>query len=172
MTTRIRSFVVLVTAVLLQATIFSEFRLFGASVEVLLLVTILAGYHGGPEHGAIFGFFASLFQDALTGAPFGLHAMVYSPLAVGVSSIEDRLVESLPIVYGLGLVIAVALGASLAGFTGLLFGQTAIENGLLIKRSVIAGLISAAVAPPINKIVQWSLSMSIPGAVELRIPEK
>ena len=41
MTTRIRSFVVLVTAVLLQATIFSEFRLFGASVEVLLLVTIL-----------------------------------------------------------------------------------------------------------------------------------
>ena len=89
MTTRIRSFVVLITAVLLQATIFSEFRLSGTSVEVLLLVTILAGYHGGPEHGAIFGFFASLFQDALTGAPFGLHAMVYSPLAVGVSSIED-----------------------------------------------------------------------------------
>ena len=81
----------------------------------------------------------------------------YSPLAVGVSSIEDRLVESRPVVYGLGLVVAVALGASLAGFTGLLFGQTAIENGLLIKRSVIAGLVSAAVAPQINKIIQWSL---------------
>ena len=50
MTTRIRSFVVLVTAALLQATIFTEFRFLGASVEVLLLVTILAGYHGGPEH--------------------------------------------------------------------------------------------------------------------------
>ncbi|HJP16970.1 MAG TPA: rod shape-determining protein MreD [Acidimicrobiales bacterium] len=172
MTTRIRSFVVLVTAALLQATIFSEFRFLGASAEILLLVTVLAGYHGGPDHGAIFGFFASLLQDALTGAPFGLHAMVYSPLAVGVSSLEDRLVESRPIVYGIGLVLAVIIGTSLAGFTGLLFGQTAITNVLLIKKSIIAGLTTAIVAAPINKSIQWSLSMSNPGVVELRIPEK
>ncbi len=172
MTTRIRSFVVLLTAALLQATIFSEFRFSGASAEILLLVAVLAGYHGGPEHGAIFGFFASLLQDALTGAPFGLHAMVYSPLAVGVSSLEDRLVESRPIIYGIGLAVAVTIGTSFAGFTGLLFGQTAITTALLIKKSIIAGLVSAIVAAPINKIVQWSLSMSISGAVEMRIPEK
>ena len=172
MTTRIRSFVVLVTAALLQATIFTEFRFLGASVEVLLLVTILAGYHGGPEHGSIFGFFASLLQDVLTGAPFGLHAMVYAPLAVGVSSLEDRLVESRPAIYGLGLALAIATGTALAGFTGLLFGQTAITSSLLINRSILAGITSALVAAPINKILLWSLSLSTPGALELRIPGK
>ena len=172
MTTRIRSFVVLVTAALLQATIFTEFRFLGASVEVLLLVTILAGYHGGPEHGSIFGFFASLLQDVLTGAPFGLHAMVYAPLAVGVSNLEDRLVESRPAIYGLGLALAIATGTALAGFTGLLFGQTAITSSLLINRSILAGITSALVAAPINKIILWSLSLSTPGALELRIPGK
>ena len=172
MTTRIRSFVVLVTALLLQATIFTEFRFLGASVELLLLVTILAGYHGGPEHGSIFGFFASLLQDVLTGAPFGLHAMVYAPLAVGVSSLEDRLVESRPVIYGLGLALAISIGTTLAGFTGLLFGQTAITSSLLISRSILAGVTSALVAAPINKIILWSLSLSTPGALELRIPGK
>ena len=172
MTTRIRSFVVLVTAALLQATIFTEFRFLGASVEVLLLVTILAGYHGGPEHGSIFGFFASLLQDVLTGAPFGLHAMVYAPLAVGVSSLADRLVESRPVIYGLGLALAISIGTALAGFTGLLFGQTAITSSLLINRSILAGITSALVAAPINKIILWSLSLSTPGALELRIPGK
>ena len=172
MTTRIRSFVVLVTAALLQATIFTEFRFLGASVEVLLLVTVLAGYHGGPEHGSIFGFFASLLQDVLTGAPFGLHAMVYAPIAVGVSSLEDRLVQSRPVIYGLGLALAIAAGTTLAGLAGLLFGQTAITSDLLIKRAVLAGITSAIVAAPINKIIVWSLSLSTPGALELRIPEK
>ena len=98
--------------------------------------------------------------------------MVYAPLAVGVSSLEDRLVESRPAIYGLGLALAIATGTALAGFTGLLFGQTAITSSLLINRSILAGITSVLVAAPINKIILWSLSLSTPGALELRIPGK
>ena len=86
--------------------------------------------------------------------------MVYAPIAVGVSSLEDRLVQSRPVIYGLGLALAIAAGTTLAGLAGLLFGQTAITSDLLIKRAVLAGITSAIVAAPINKIILWSLSLS------------
>ncbi|SVC89068.1 uncharacterized protein METZ01_LOCUS341922, partial [marine metagenome] len=68
---------VLVTAVALEGTLLDELRVGGVSVELLLLVSVLTGYHGGPERGAITAFFAGLLHDSIVGAPLGLHALVY-----------------------------------------------------------------------------------------------
>ena len=89
MTTRIRSFVVLVTAVLLQATIFSEFRLFGASVEVLLLVTILASYHGAQIFEAI-GLGADVIDIAFSGTTSRVAGMTLAELANETLSLHAK----------------------------------------------------------------------------------
>ena len=66
MTHRFRVLALLLTATVAQVTVFDEVRVAGASVEYLLLVSVLAGYHGGPERGAVVAFFGGLLHDAVT----------------------------------------------------------------------------------------------------------
>ena len=91
MTHRFRVLALLLTATVAQVTVFDEVRVAGASVEYLLLVSVLTGYHGGPERGAVVAFFAGLLHDAVTVTPMGLHALVYPSLAVATSHLEVRL---------------------------------------------------------------------------------
>ena len=107
MTPRLRVLLVLVTAVALEGTLLDELRVDGVSVELLLLVAVLTGFHGGPERGAITAFFAGLLHDSIVGAPLGLHALVYPPLAVAVSSLELRMLRSTPVTGGLAVLAAV-----------------------------------------------------------------
>ncbi len=78
MTGRLRVVAILLTAVTVQVTVFEEIRVSGVSVELLLLVSILAGFHGGPERGAVVAFCAGLLHDTITATPLGLHALVYA----------------------------------------------------------------------------------------------
>ncbi len=170
MTGRVRSLVVLVTGLLLQATICTEFRHRGVSVELLLLVTVLAGYHGGPDRGAVVGFFAGLLHDSLVGAPLGLHALVFPPVAVAVSSLEQRMLRSTPLLDGLAVAAAVASGTAAASMAGLVFGQESVDAAALVERAVRAGVLTAVVAAPVNRVVRWSMAGSGPASIELRTP--
>ena len=46
MNTWLRVLTLLVTAAILQSSIFTELRIDGMGVELLLLISILSGYHG------------------------------------------------------------------------------------------------------------------------------
>ena len=172
MTTRLRFTLILLTARLLQATVLAEFRFLGVSVELLLLVTVLVAFHGGPERGAWVGLAASLIQDALTGAPFGIHALIYAPLALAVSSLEDRTVGASPALNGLGLALVVASGSALVSIAGLLFGQIAISFETLSERAMLAGFLTALIAKPVNEVIRWSVDGVVAGEIELRSPQR
>ena len=81
MSGRIRVAALLLTGLVVQATLFTEIRVQGASVELMMLMAILAGFHGGPQRGAIVAFCAGLLQDSIAATPLGLHALVFPPLA-------------------------------------------------------------------------------------------
>ena len=49
---------IIITAVLLQSTVFSQLRLLGVRPELLYLVTILVALQEGPNEGALVGFTA------------------------------------------------------------------------------------------------------------------
>jgi rod shape-determining protein MreD len=151
--------------------VLAEFRFLGVSVELLLLVTVLVAFHGGPERGAWVGLAASLIQDALTGAPFGIHALIYAPLALGVSSLEDRTVGASSALNGLGLALVVASGSVLVSIAGLLFGQIAIPLETLGERALVAGFLTALIAKPVNEVIRWSVDGVVAGEIELRNPQ-
>lgn len=168
MTARLRILVVLLSAIVAQATICSEFRIAGVGVELMLLVTILAGFHGGPERGAFVAFWAGLLYDAVTTAPLGLHALVFPPIAIAVSSLERRMLRSTLVTNGITVAIAVAAGTVAVAAVGEIFGQASFDPGTLGERTFISALITTAVAAPVNRVVAWAASAGLPVTIELR----
>ena len=53
MNTWLRVLTLLIGAGILQASSFREIRVGGTGVELLLLISVLSGYHGGPLRGAV-----------------------------------------------------------------------------------------------------------------------
>ena len=114
MTARLRILVVLLSATLAQATVCSEFRIGGVGVELMLLVTILAGIHGGPERGALVAFWAGLLYDSIPTAPLGLHALGFPSVAMAVSSLERRMLRNTLVTDALAVAASVAIGSTAA----------------------------------------------------------
>ncbi|MGH2738127.1 MAG: rod shape-determining protein MreD, partial [Actinomycetota bacterium] len=56
---------VVVTALLLQSTVFAQIKLGGAKPELMYLVTVVLAILEGPASGAIAGFSAGMAQDFL-----------------------------------------------------------------------------------------------------------
>ncbi len=168
MTQRLRVLLVLLTGLALEGTILDEFRVQGVAVELLLMVAILTGYHGGPERGAATAFLAGLLHDSVVGSPLGLHALVFPPVAVAVSSVERRMLRSTPLANGLALFIAISAGQGLASLVGVLFGLLGDSTEVFIRQALISGMFSVAVSVPVNRVVRWAAIGDLPGTIELR----
>ena len=168
MSGRLRILVVLVSAALVQTTVCSEFRIAGVSAELMLLVTVLAGFHGGPERGAIVAFWAGLLYDSVTTAPLGLHALVFPLIAVAVSSLERRMLRSTSLTDALGVAVAVGAGVVTVAAVGEIFGQASFDFESLGKRVFIAALYTTTIAPLVNKVMVWAVAAGLPATIELR----
>ncbi|MCH2425205.1 MAG: rod shape-determining protein MreD [Actinomycetota bacterium] len=168
MTHRFRVLALLLTATVAQVTVFDEVRVAGASVEYLLLVSVLTGYHGGPERGAVVAFFAGLLHDAVTVTPMGLHALVYPSLAVATSHLEVRLARFTRPFLGSGLAIAIAGGVLAAAAVGSLFGLRELGDPGLLRTTVVVVVMTVAVAPPTSRAVRWAVTGGLPVDVDLR----
>ena len=168
MNPRLRVLLVLVTATALEGSLLDELRIGGVAVELLLLVAVLAGYHSGPERGAITAFFAGLLHDSIVGAPLGLHALVYAPLAVAVSSLELRMLRSTPVTDGIAVVAAVVAGQGLASVVGMMFGVLGPTTDEFVRQAILAGILTGIVAAPVNRVVRWAVTGGLPGTIELR----
>ena len=66
---------VIVTALLLQSTVFSQIKLLGVRPELLYVVTISMAILEGPNEGAIVGFAGGMAQDFLLDQPKGITAL-------------------------------------------------------------------------------------------------
>lgn len=168
MTGRLRVVAILLTAMTAQVTVFEEIRINGVSVELLLMVSVLAGFHGGPHRGAVVAFCAGLLQDSVTATPMGLHALVYAPLAVATSHLEVRLARSTRPFLAAGLAVAMAVGVLATMLAGGLFGLHEVDATGLARTAVVASLMSMAVAAPTSRAVRWAVTGGLPIDVDVR----
>ncbi|HJM27070.1 MAG TPA: rod shape-determining protein MreD, partial [Acidimicrobiales bacterium] len=146
----------------------TEIRLQGATVELMMVIAILAGFHGGPERGALVAFFAGLLQDSLLSVPLGLHALVFPPLAVAVSSLEQRMVRSKPATDAVALLLATTAGIFTVAGVGLLFGLSPYDPETLLVRILTAAVMTTAIAAPVNRAVRWAVLGGLPPDIKLR----
>lgn len=82
-------YVVIILAFIIQCTVFTRFSIFGASPNLLLIITFLAGYARGRVPGLLTGFFSGLCFDIFYSDVIGFNALTL--LIIGyVSGIWNR----------------------------------------------------------------------------------
>ena len=152
--------IVLLTVTVLERGLASQLRIDGAAADLLLLMAIAGGMVGGPDHGAIVGFFAGLSLDLLVQTPLGLGALVYCITGYLVGLAQSAVVRSsrLPPVF---LAAAASVfGIALYVLVSLVVGRSGLINQhLLVVIAVVAG-VNALLIPVANRAMRWALGDS------------
>jgi rod shape-determining protein MreD len=157
---------VLLVAVVLHTAVSPNLRFFGVAIDVLLLLSITAGIAGGAERGAAIGFTCGLLADCFLQTPFGLSALTYALVGYGVGVFQTGVLHSswwIP-----AITAAVASAGAVVIFVGLgvVVGQDQLLSTRLITVAGVLALLHAVLAPPLVRVVRWSLAESVsPGLV-------
>jgi hypothetical protein len=88
---------VIVTALLLQTTVFADVRLLGARPELMYLLTIVFAMLEGPSSGAITGFAGGMAQDFMLNQPKGITALTLTLLGYAVGLLRQYVVSPSPV---------------------------------------------------------------------------
>ncbi len=88
---------VILSALLLQTTVFAEINLLGAKPELMYLLTISFGILEGPASGAITGFAGGMAQDFLLDSPKGITALTLTLLGYAVGMVRQFIVTPSPL---------------------------------------------------------------------------
>ena len=166
MNTWLRVLTLLIGAAILQSSIFTEIRVGSTGVELLLLISVLSGYHGGPLRGAYVSFWSGLVNDCIVASPLGIHALIYPAIAVAVSNLEERFINEKSTVRAFGIVLAVATGVLLTAGVGHIFGEGTFNTSSLPETAIVAGVMTTLFSKPLSSIVKWAVSTGIPREVK------
>ncbi len=152
----VRYAIVLCSIALVQYAVAPQFRLAGVSVDLLLVLAIAAGIHGGVERGAMVGFAAGLALDLMVVTPFGLGAV--SGLAAGVVA---GLLESATVLSARWLTMAIAALSSTVGLlcfavTGAVLGRSDLVTGRLLLVIAVVAPTSAILVLPVLRACRWA----------------
>jgi len=167
--TGLRVLTLLIAAAILQSSIFTEMRIDGMGVELLLLIAILSGYHGGPIRGAYVSFWTGLVNDCIVASPLGIHALIYPVIAVAVSNLEERLINEKRIIRAFGVALTVTTGVFLTAAVGHIFGEKTFNTNSLPETAIIAGVMTTFFSYPLSRIVNWTVSSGMPQEVKTRL---
>ncbi len=137
---------VVITALVLQSTVFAQIRLGGAKPELVYLVTIVLAFLEGPSSGAVAGFCGGMAQDFLLNQPKGITALTLTLLGYVVGNLRQYLASPNP------LVPVVLVGGATAGavvfnqFVTFLLG-TNVGFVYVIRVAMLSGVYNAILTP-------------------------
>ena len=77
----------------IQTTLCTDLKPFGQTVDLMLLVSSVAGVVAGPQSGALSGFVFGLMFDFVLVTPFGISALVYGLIGFGVGYVQTIVVD-------------------------------------------------------------------------------
>jgi len=148
---------VLITATVLEQGLFSQVRVAGAAGDVLLLCAVSAGFVGGPDLGALVGFFAGLLLDAMLPSPMGLAALSYCLAGYATGTLRGTSVRTsrwlAPALAALGS----AIGLLVFVVASAVVGRTGLFSSRLISIVVVVAGINALLAPLAVRVMRWAL---------------
>ncbi len=144
----------IVTALLLQSTVFAQMKLFGVRPELLYLVTILVAILEGPGEGMVVGFAGGLAQDFLLNQPKGLTALTLTLLGYGVGLLRQYIVSPSPLLPTLLVAVGTAAGVVFYEIVGFLLGQVNQPLTFSLRVPALTGVYGAVLTPIIYPILR------------------
>lgn len=145
---------VLLTAVLLQTTLFARYvTLFGITPDLILIVTISLAIVEGPVVGATSGFAGGLLRDLLLAAPKGLTGLAYLLVGYMIGSLRPYVPSTSVFIPIAGIFIGSVAGTALyTGFSALL-GVTLVGPAGLIRLIILTAIYNTILVPFVHPLV-------------------
>ena len=138
---------VVLTALLLQSTVFSQIELFEAKPELTYLITVILAMIEGPSAGASGGFAAGMAQDFLLNQPKGITALTLTLLGYSVGMIRQYIATPSPALPVLLVTGATAGGLLFYGLVSFLLGELDVGWGFLVRVAVLSSLYNGILTP-------------------------
>ena len=153
---RIRLFLVVITLLVLQTSVFTHLRVFDAVPDLLLVATIAMAYESGPMSGAIFGFVSGLAQDLFLTTPLGVSALAFALTGYAVGLFQTGLIREsrsvAPLLGGVGSVLGNVLFILIGGIAG----HDELFAAHHIQVIIVSALYDAVLANAIFPFVAWA----------------
>jgi rod shape-determining protein MreD len=159
---RFRMPLVMLTAMLIHTSVFTQFRIVGVMPDLMLLLAVCAGLEAGPAYGAVTGFAAGMVADLFLPTPLGLSALVYSLTGYATGVTKGGLLRDtwwFPMVTAFG---ASSAGMGLFALVGSTLGESGLLNGHVATVMLVVGITSAVLAPLVLRVVRWALAGRAP----------
>ncbi|HET6951467.1 MAG TPA: rod shape-determining protein MreD [Acidimicrobiales bacterium] len=162
----LRSGPVLVAALVLQVSVVADLRVAGAIGDLLLVVVVAAAVTGGAERGAAYGFAAGLLYDLAVETPFGLTALTYTLVGLGVGALAALIGRT-----GGWWPVGLAAGAGFAQATAYTVLGNLVGVAYPAGDVPVIGLVMAAWAAvlvlPLLRVLWWIHGHAAPDRLEV-----
>lgn len=166
MTRRVLSVIaILITAVLLQSTVFSQLRLLGVRPELLFLVTIVLALLEGPNEGAVVGFAAGLAQDMFLDQPKGITALTLTLVGYGVGMARQYIVSPSPLLPTIVVAVGTALGMAFYEVVSFLLGSFNLPATEAARIALLTAAYNAVLTPILYPLLRRIVEGSRPRRV-------
>lgn len=145
---------VVLTALLLQSTVFAQIKLAGAKPELMYLVTAVLAMLEGPPPGAIGGFWAGMGQDFLLNQPKGITALTLTLTGYVVGRMRPFITSASPWIPVLTVATATLVGILFYGFVAFLLGQLESGIGFLFRTALLSAVYNALLTPLLYPVLR------------------
>lgn len=157
--------VIIVTALLLQSTVFADLRLLGVRPELLYLVTICIALVEGPNEGAVVGFISGLAQDFMLNQPKGITALTLTLLGYGIGLARQFIVSSSPLLPTVLVAVGTAAGLVFYEVAAFLLGAFDETVTYGVKVALLASLYNAVLTPILYPVIRRAIEGTRPRKV-------
>jgi rod shape-determining protein MreD len=138
---------IVVTALLLQSTVFAQLELLGVRPELLYVVTIVIAVLEGPNEGAVVGFVCGMSQDFLLAGPKGITALTLTLLGYAMGLVRTYVTSPSPLLPTTLAAVGTAVGLAFYETVAFLLGQFDQPIGYAIKVILLASAYNAVLTP-------------------------
>lgn len=156
---------VIVTALLLQSTVFTQIKLVGVRPELLYVVTVLMAIHEGPAEGSIVGFAGGMAQDFLLNQPKGITALTLTLLGYTVGLSRQYMVSSSPLLPTVLVGVATFAGVIFYEVVSFLLGQLDDPFLFSLRVAIVSAVYSAILTPLVHPVLRRIFEGSRPKRV-------
>lgn len=146
--------VVVLSALLLQTTVFADIRLFGARPELMFLLTIAFGVLEGPASGAVAGFASGMSQDFLLNQPKGITALTLVLVGYAIGMLRQYIVSPSPLLPVFLVAGGTFGGVLFYGVVSFLLGQLDTSWWYLLRTAGLSAVYNAILTPLLFPILR------------------
>jgi rod shape-determining protein MreD len=138
---------IVVTALVLQSTVFWDLKLLGVQPELLYAVVILLAFLEGPAEGAVVGFACGLAIDFMLDQPKGITALTLTLLGYSIGMLRTYIVSPSPLLPAMLVAVGTAVAIGFYVVVSFLLGQFDETPLYAVKVALLTGLYGGILTP-------------------------